>query len=171
VQTKASSSRSQKPRELRTSVVLATRIRADSGWGDARILNISSRGMLITSSRVDGEGSTVELRHGDQAIVARVVWRKGTQAGLRTDERIPVEDIVALSRGSALRLTAPQWSGMDRRKRPRPSATHDESRQRSRTLEFASIAVIGISLAATLFSMVETAFARPLAMVQAALGG
>jgi hypothetical protein len=165
------SSGNKKPRELRTSVVLAARIRADTGWGDACILNVSSRGLLITSSRVGGEGSTVELRHGAHAIVARVVWRKGTRAGLRTSERVPFEDIVTLSRASALRLTAPQWPGTDRRKQPRPTERLHASRQRSRMIEFASIAVIGISLAATLFSMVETAFARPLAMVQAALGG
>jgi energy-converting hydrogenase Eha subunit A len=38
-------------------------------------------------------------------------------------------------------------------------------------IEFASVAIIAGSLAATLFSMVEQAFARPLALVQAALGG
>lgn len=167
---RVASSGGQKPRELRTSVVLPARLRAETGWADACILNVSSRGLLITSSRVGGEGSTVELRHGQYAIVARVVWRKGTRAGLRAEARVPVEEIVTESRSSALQLTAPTWSGPERRKRPRP-ASHDESRLKSRMIEFASIAVIGASLAATLFSMVEQAFARPLAMVTAALGG
>jgi hypothetical protein len=156
---------------LRTNVVLAARIRANSGWGDACILNVSSRGLLISSSRVGGEGSTVELRHGQHAIVAQVVWRKGTRAGLRAKNRVPIEEIVTMSQTSALRLTAVPWSGAERRVRSRARSSHDQSRLRSRAIEFTSIAVIAASLAAGLFSMVEQAFARPLALVQTALGG
>ena len=167
---RAASSLNQQPRELRTRVMLPARMRAETGWADACILNVSSRGLLIISSRVGGEGSSVELRHGSHAIVARVVWRKGTRAGLRAEARVPVEEIVILSRATALPLTAPTWSGGERRQQPR-AASHEESRLKSRMMEFASIVVIGISLAAPMFSMVEQAFARPLAMVAAALGG
>ena len=143
-------------------------MRGDSGWSDACILNLSSRGLLINSGRPAAEGSVVELRHGDHVIVARVIWRKGTRSGLRTQDRVPVEEIVTGKQAPALRLTAPQWPAAERRKQPR---THEENRLRSRVLEFASVAVIGGFLAATLFSMVEQAFARPLAAVHSALGG
>ena len=149
--------------------MLHARMRANSGWSDACILNVSSRGLLINASAVSAAtGSKVELRHGEHVIIAEVIWRKGTRAGLRSDQRVPVDDIMALSKAPSLQLTATQWPHADRRKQPR---SHDESRQRSRMFEFASIVVVGVLLAAALFSMVEAAFARPLALVQAALGG
>src|SRR5258708_18371651 len=149
--------------------MLHARMRASTGWTDACILNVSSRGLLINASAAGAAtGSEVELRHGAHVIVAEVVWRRGTRAGLRTDQRVPVEEIMALSKAPALQLTAGQWPHVDRRTQWR---SHDESRQRSRMLEFASVVVIAVSLAGALFSMVEQAFVRPLAMVQAALGG
>jgi len=75
---------------------------------------------------------------------------------------------MVLATTSAIQRTAGEWPRADRRERPR---SHDEGRLRSRAIEFAGAAVIAASLAATLFSMVEAAFARPLAVVQTALGG
>lgn len=148
--------------------MLAARMRATSGWSDACILNVSSRGLLINASAAPAaKGSKIELRHGAHVIVAEVVWRKGRRAGLRSEQRVPVEEIMALSKAPSLQLTATQWPHADRRQTPR---NHEESRERSRMFEFAGIVVVAVSLAAGLFSMVEAAFARPLAMVRAALG-
>ena len=145
-------------------------MRASSGWSDACILNVSSRGLLINAATAGAAatGSIIELWHGEHLIVGEVVWRKGTRAGLRTDQRVPVEEIMAIGNAPALQLTAGDWPRADRRKRPR---SHDESRLRSRAIEFAGVAAIAVSLAIALLSMVEAAFAKPLAMVQTALGG
>ena len=149
--------------------MLHARMRASSGWTDACILNVSSRGLLINASATGAVlGGEVELRHGAHVIVAEVVWRKGTRAGLRTDQRVPVDEIMALSKAPALQLTAGQWPHVDRRTQLRP---YEESRQRSRMLEFAGVVAIAVALAGALYSMVEQAFARPLAMVSTALGG
>src|SRR4051794_30236366 len=150
--------------------MLRARRRASGGWPGACILSRPRRGVLTipTTGPTAVTGSMIELRHGEHVIVGEVVWRKGTRAGLRTDGRVPVEEIMALGTASALQLTAGDWPRADRRKQPR---SHDENRLRSRAIEFAGVAVIAASLAATLFSMVDAAFARPLAIVQAALGG
>ena len=150
--------------------MLRARLRASSGWSDACILNVSSHGLLInaTTAGAAATGSMIELWHGEHLIVGEVVWRKGTRAGLRTDQRVPVEEIMAIGNAPALQLTAGDWPRADRRKRPR---SHDESRLRSRAIEFAGVAAIAVSLAIALLSMVEAAFAKPLAMVQTALGG
>ncbi|MEP7130542.1 MAG: hypothetical protein ABI770_05380 [Sphingomicrobium sp.] len=140
----------------------------ESGWSDVCILNVSSRGLQIRSIRGAAPGSTVELRHGDHVIVARVVWHNGTRAGLRAEDRVPVETIVIMARAAEVQPQAAALPVADRRKRPR---THEEHRLRSRALEFASVGLIAIVLAATVFSMVEQAFAPPLAMVRTALGG
>jgi hypothetical protein len=157
-----------RPRELRRKVLLPARLRTVAGWSDACILNVSSRGLLIHSKRPIAEGSMIELRHAEHAIVAQVVWREGAHAGLHAEHRVPIEDIVCLGQSPALQLTAPRRPGVERRKRPR---THEDSRQRSRAMEFASIALFGAVLATGAYSMVQHAFAQSLGAVRAALGG
>ena len=162
-------SSAQKPRELRRRVILPARLRLGAHWSDACILNISSRGLMIQASRAAPEGSVIELWKGDYVIVARVVWRKGVRAGLRSEDRVPVEEIMSLAQSPGLQLTATTGRPpYERRKRAR---THEDSRIRARMMEFASVAVIAAFLATAAFAMVEQAFARPLAMISAALGG
>src|SRR6476620_6966995 len=97
----------QRPRELRRRVMLRTRMRAMSGWTDACILNVSSRGMMINApAAIAAEGARVELWHGERLIVATVVWRKGTRAGIQAEDRIPVDEILSISQSSSLQLTA-----------------------------------------------------------------
>lgn len=149
--------------------MLRARMRAATGWSDACILNVSSRGLMINAASAGPDrGSRIELRHGDHIIVAEVVWRKGTRAGLRTDDRLPVEDIMALSKAPQLQLTAAQWPTTERRRRPR---SHDESRLRSRAIEFAGVAVIAVALGMGAVAMVEQAFAQPMQRIAAVLGG
>jgi hypothetical protein len=145
---------------------LCARVRAGCGWRDVRILNVSSRGMQIDSSLAAIQGNTIELWHGEHVILAEVVWRKGSRAGLRSEQRVPVEDIVTSSRAPELQIVAGQ--SFERRRKPR---TGDQSRHRSRVFEFASVVAIGGLVAAGAVTMVEQAFAKPLAFVEAALAG
>jgi hypothetical protein len=132
-------------------------------------LNVSSRGLLINASAVaTSQGSTIELWHGDHLIVATVVWRKGTRAGLRAEDKIAVDQILALSKGSSAQLTAGEWPYAERRKKPRSAG---ESRIRARATQFASLSVIAASLAAIALAVVLEAFAQPMAAVTAALNG
>jgi|SRR5579884_2832128 len=157
-----------RPRELRRRVMLRARMRSMAGWSDACILNISSRGLMINApSACAAKDSTVELWHGEQVIVATVVWRKGSRAGLQTEERVPVDDILAMSQSPSFQLTAAQWPEVDRRKKPRPAS---ESRDRGRLVEFVGVGLMAATLAAGALMMVEQGFARPVAAVQAALG-
>ena len=158
----------QRPRELRRRVLLPARMRMDSSWCDACILNISSRGLMIHVGGGAPNGDTVELRRGHHVIVARVVWRDGSRAGLHSDDRLPVEEILSLSQAPALQLTA-AGAFVDRRKQPRRE--HEHSRWRARWLEFASVTVVGAGLAATVFSIVESALSKPMDAVRVALGG
>jgi len=158
---------SNRPRELRRRVVMPARLRSSSGWTDACILNISSRGLLIHSARTGPQGSTVEIRRGDYVIVARVMWRDGARAGLWSEEQLPVEDILTLSQSASLQPAFGNGKLVERRRQPRA----DESRQRGRSLQFWGISVFGAALALGTFSMVQQALGRPMAMIQAALGG
>lgn len=120
---------------------------------------------MIHTGRPIARGTEVELRRGHYVIVARVVWRDGGRAGLRAEDRVPIEDIVTLGQSPALQLTA---TAGERRKQPRPE---DRSRFQGRAIEFAGVLVVAVGLAGAGFTMVEAAFARPLAVVAAAFGG
>ena len=163
----AKSDAGHRPRELRRSVVLPARMRLGSAWSDACILNISSRGMMIQASRGVPQGITIELQRGEYVVLAHVVWRYGARAGLQVEERLAVEDILTLSQAPGLQLTAVD-SLLLRRRDFYP--THDTSRLRARVFEFASIALIAISLSTAGLSMAREAIARPLALVEATLG-
>jgi len=164
----ASGTSDQRPRELRRRVVLPARLRVDSSWCDACILNISSRGLMIQVARGLPSTTDVELRRADHVIRARIVWRQGSRVGLQSDERLPVDEILSLSQAPSLQLTA-SGAFVERRKQPR--RIYEQSRMRARLFEFAGIAVIAGSFAIGVFVMVEQAFARPMAMIEAALGG
>jgi hypothetical protein len=151
------------PRELRRRVVIPARLRHGASWSDTCILNVSSRGPMIHSGRPMLEGTQVEIRRGDHVIVARVMWRDGGRAGLRAEERVPVEEIMTLGQSPSLQLTAATG---ERRRQPR---SEERSGLRGRAIEFAGVAVIAVSLAGACLAMIEQAFARPLAMVSAAL--
>jgi len=154
----------QKPRELRRRVVVPARLRHGASWSDACILNVSSRGLMIHTGRPIARGSEVEVRRGDHVIIARVMWHEGARAGLRTEERVPIEEIVTLGKSPALQITAATG---ERRKHPRPE---ERSRAQGRTIQFAGVLLIAASLAGAGFIMVQSAFARPLGAVSAALG-
>jgi hypothetical protein len=148
-------------------VMVRARMRALSGWSDTCILNVSSRGLMINGT-APVRGDTVELWHGEHVIVATVMWRKGTRAGLRAEDRIPVDDLLAMSKSPSLQLTAGSWPEVDRRKAAR---THEESRVRSRLIEFCGAAAVAAGAGVSAFLMIEQLLARPLRQVLAATGG
>src|SRR5947209_10843359 len=107
------------PRELRRRVVVPARVRTDGQWSDARILNISSHGLLIHSSRPAPKGSIVQILRGDHLIIARVMWSHAGRSGLRSDEQLPVDEILSLKQSRPLQLIASGGAIHERRKRPR----------------------------------------------------
>ena len=110
----------------------------------------------------------IEVRHGELAIVARVVWSNGPHVGLQADQRLPVEQILSLGQAPALQLTAVNGRPVDRRKRPR---SYEDSRTRGRLFEFAAVAMLAAIVAGFAFDLVHDALARPLEQVRTALGG
>jgi hypothetical protein len=162
------SSSTHKPRELRRRVILPARLRMGAHWSDACILNISSRGLMIQASRAAPEGTVIELWKGDYVIVARVVWREGARAGLRSEDRVPVEEILSLAQSPGLQLTA--TTGRPPYERRNRLRTHEDSRIRARMMEFGSAVVIALFFAGSAYGLVEQALAKPLAAVRNVLG-
>jgi len=160
--------RNVRPRELRRRVMLPARMRTPGGWSDARILNLSSRGLMVHASLSALECSEVEVWHRDLAIPARIVWREGPKAGLQAEDRIPIDEMLSLGKSDSLQLSAGAYRDVERRKRPR---TPEDSRVRARLFEFASIAMIAAALALGLSVWVIAVLAQPLAGIRRALGG
>ncbi len=139
-----------------------------SGWSDACILNVSSRGLLIHANQSFAEGTSIELRHRDYVIIAQVVWRSGPRAGLHAESGVPVDEILMLSQSPALQLTAGGQGEAERRKQPR---SHEDNRLLGRMIEFASVAIIAVVLSLGVFSLVVQALGGPMARIRVALDG
>ena len=124
---------------------------------------------MIQSGRGGLEGSQVELRRGNTVIVATIMWRKGTRAGLCSDEQIPIDEILSANQSKSLQLAASDGALIDRRARRRPTA--DDARLRGRLVEYAGVAAIGILLAIGAWTMVDRALAKPFLAVDRVLSG
>ena len=156
-------------RELRRRVLVPARLRTDAEWCDVRILNISSRGLLIQLPRPAPAGSTVQIFRGDHLIVAEVMWSNAGRSGLRSEERLPVEEILSLKQSCALQSIATSGALHDRRRQSR--AVAQDSRLTGRAMEFAAVGAIAVSLAVSVWAMAEHALSSPLASASAALVG
>ena len=98
------------------------------------------------------------------------MWSRDRHCGLRTQDRLPTEAIIAEPDASSGRLIVP---GHERRaepaaRAPRPKS-HEESRWRSRALEYVTLALVGVSCAGLAYGAVTNALAAPLATVEHAL--
>ena len=153
-------------REWRRCVRVKARIRSPEGWRDASILNVSSRGMLIATSTGAIPGEWIELRGGDQVLKARVVWRKGQRAGLRSDEILPVLDIISLTEKPGAAGDAPAPVVACRRRHPREG---EHSARWPRMLEQASTAAMGFGIAIAMLSIGATPLMARLSAITTAL--
>lgn len=163
-------------REPRRKVLIQARMRTGASWGDINILNISSRGMMIQARQVPPRGAYLEVRRGQQAIVARVVWSGGQRFGVRTQDQLCLESLLrepdrstpeARSSGEA---AAPLERRQDRH-RQKVERDLERSRTFSRAVEFACLGIMGMSAAYAGFELVRESFGAPLAQVSAALAG
>ena len=160
-----------KQREPRRKVMLRARMRHGADWGDVLIHNMSSRGLLAAAETPCPRGTVIEIRRIHHVIIGRVVWQKGAYFGVRTQDRIDIDGIVAAKPP----VDKPAPAGDDRRAADRPSASIAEREARSRHLarmvQFAvMIAVVGTA-ALLMASEIGSVLSRPFATIGATLDG
>lgn len=159
-------------REQRRKVVINSRMRCGAVWRDARILNISPRGLGLHAPAPPVQGTYVELRRGPYVIIARVVWVNGSRFGVRTQDAIPIDSVINHSdsaSGSSAERTA-SAPPIERRSTTRSrERQHEASRTVGKAMEFAFVAGLGASAAFIAFGMVKQGIGGPLAAVQMAL--
>lgn len=158
-----------KPRESRLNVMIKARMRAGATWSDACILNLSTRGMLVRSADSPERGSYLEIRRGAHVIVARVVWSKPGRFGVHTQDPVPAGSLI-LDSDKPAAATSQGVGAAERRAPPRPAqARHEDSRLKSRAIEFGAILLVGAAMTAALGQAVAQALAEPLLAVNEAL--
>ena len=159
-----------KPREERQKVMIKARMRSGASWHDVCILNLSLHGAGIQAPEPPERGSYVEIRRGSHVLIARVAWSKGHRAGLRSQDPIFIQSLVA-EPNAAAQSKAPGLP-VERRRAPRTvRQRHDRSRLLGRTMEFACFVIAAGAVALAAFGAVEQALAQPLSQISAALGG
>jgi hypothetical protein len=143
-------------------------MRAGASWQDVCILNQSLHGLGIQAAEPPERGTYVEIRRGQHVIVARIAWKKGHRAGIRSQDPIFLQ---ALLVDAAAPARDPAHDcRVERRSAPRSSAeAHARSRRMARAFELVSVGLVGLVLAVSAFGMVEQALARPLQHIRMAL--
>lgn len=164
-----------KPREQRKSVNLTVRVRSDYGWGDARIRNVSSRGMMVLCEAPPKRGSYVEIRRGSCVVVGRIVWAAGDSFGLQSQDKIDLADLAnppahaAGAKGE--RRKTPRTRGGPARHAPTIAEREAASARIARAANFIAIAVIGAGFAMVVADTAVETLASPLELAEVALRG
>lgn len=159
-------------REPRRKVMIRARMRSGADWSDVSIHNMSSRGLLATSDVVCRPGTVIEIRRIHHIIVGRVVWQNGAYFGVRTQDRIDIDGIIAAKPPARKPGTDTQPSNDDRRATRRQSVGEREAASRRFAARFqfvTMIVVIGIvSLIAA--QAIGGVLSRPFEAIRAHLG-
>lgn len=151
--------------------MIGARLRHERGWSEARILNISSRGLMVHAPQAPPRGTYIELSKGTHRIVARVVWVDCDRFGAMTQDAVAV---AAMVRGDDAESPLPASPRNDRRgshRDPPPAERHEFSRRRSQRLQFLTVTALGCAAAAFAFDTVRDTLFRPLNLVEVGLGG
>lgn len=166
---KAGGGRSIRPREDRRRTILPAQVRDGTGWADACILNISSRGLLIHARCSAPPGSQIKLKRGGYLLVGKVIWRSRERIGVCSPYPLPVDELISSEAASA---DLPALSGTIEIERPRKQrSSEDRSRAFSRAVEFLSLVLVGTVLAAATAVHAYQALSNPLESVSRALAG
>jgi hypothetical protein len=155
-------------REPRRKVLIDARLRHDGGWADARILDLSARGLMARSQYAPARGTYVEICRGAHRVVARVVWVRDGRFGARSRDPIVID---GLSDGVDPALPAPANDRRSARREPPPAERLGRSRRWSRRGEFVAVVTLACAAAFLAVEAVRTTLSKPLNTIEAQLGG
>lgn len=152
--------------------MLEAQLRADDGWCAATIANISRRGVMIRCPSPPERPSVVEIRLRGLTIVGRVVWSLGSRCGVRTQDPIDVEALIADS-GKPAKRTSAEWRTVTpadaKGRAPVLAAQADASRRSAGLLNWTLVAAGGAVGAALMANLAGSFFEAPLSQVSDAL--
>ncbi|MEZ0244876.1 MAG: PilZ domain-containing protein [Sphingomonas sp.] len=155
-------------RELRQKVVFNARMRLGRNWSDVVIRDLSSHGLLLTSQAPPPPGSYLEICGPATSLVARTIWVKDGRFGVRTQDRI---DVNAMLAGGRMRAHDPASVVVRPVRAPAPQQSYQRSRHRASAFEYAAAILVILAAAATVGILLNNVFAAPIRAVVSALGG
>lgn len=157
-----------KSREPREPVILPVRIRMDTGWVNATIRNVSTKGMKLEMPSPPPKGSFIEIRRGQVVVVGQVRWVEQGCCGLLAQGRVPVAQL----KGAPLPGTVPRVGdcGTERERRASariltPEEVAERSRVKSMLMQKVIIAAAGIAGAGFIGSLMYGALEKPMAVI------
>lgn len=149
-------------------MLVPARMRAGEAWSDVCIRNISSFGMLLESAEPPARGTYVEIRRGPHVVVARAIWRQGERFGVRTQDKIDINGLVAANTTQPKR--AADGEEVERRSPERLTVEQvaqraNRSRQISAAIQFGVIGIVALGAALLAASTVRDILAKPLSTI------
>lgn len=162
-----------KKREERVPFCGAIRIRTDLGWGDAKIHNVSSRGVMGTCHSPPMRGTYIEIRRGRYVIVGRVAWSSDNRFGIRAQDTIAI---------GALRAAIASPKTGERRRRSREEIADRYSTSKlteisagsarfARAFDFGAITITVVACAIMIADTASDVLAGPLESAGLAMSG
>ncbi|HXH53151.1 MAG TPA: PilZ domain-containing protein [Sphingomicrobium sp.] len=146
----------EKRRRTRRRVLVPATVRSDSGRTSAIVRDVSSSGLLLEVNPLPATGSYVEVSHGGQSAVARVMWCGGRFAGVMFQDEVDVDRWVKGLRevrapAAEIRLIrTPQKAYCDKG----AEARHKGQRLQFLTLLFGACAAAGV-VALTIYGLLS----------------
>ncbi|WP_052769038.1 PilZ domain-containing protein [Aurantiacibacter marinus] len=126
--------------DTRTTAMLPGTMRDDRMTQDVRVGNISSKGMMIVSSRPPSRGHIIDISVSGHHLAGRVMWVSGRRFGVRTNERI---DVAAIMGGKA-----------PRKRRANKITVDPENAEWSPTAMLAGYGILGVTAFSTAYLIV-----------------
>lgn len=157
-----------KSREAREPVILSVRIRLDTGWVDATIRNISSKGMKLEMANPPPRGSFIEIRRGSAVVVGQVRWVAEGCCGLLAQGRVPVSQFKAPP-SSAPQSNADGLVTVERRATARVMSAEEvaeRSRLKAMLMQKVIIAAAGIAGACFIGSLMLGVVGKPMETIE-----
>jgi hypothetical protein len=149
--------------------MISARLRDGCGWSDARILNASTRGLLLHASKTPERGTYVEVCRGPHRIVARVVWVRQQRFGVFTQDAVAIEAITSSGHAAAPTSHSLNSERRSKRRSPTPEERSERSRRMASAMQFVWIAGLGVAGGTLAFDAVKGALSEPLSIVSAKL--
>jgi hypothetical protein len=88
------SSKSQNRRNKRSLVLIAAKVRMDSGTVEVRLRNLSRNGALLEADVPPAEGTEVVFERGETIAPARVAWISGSRFGIQFHHPIEESEVL-----------------------------------------------------------------------------
>lgn len=147
-------------RDPRRSTFLKVHIRADTGWSEAIVCNVSGHGMMLRGEDLPRRGSFIEIASGTVAVAGQVRWSLAGRCGVRTREAVDLATLLGEPAGDD-HLAAPPAASRRQGSSPRARPAAD-GKAMARALDLALTLTLLIAGAGLIGTAVTEMLGKPL---------